>query len=388
MIIKNNKLWLVVVVVLLVLIIFAIGIPLTKQHEEVAQVTIEPVSFTFGTVGDHSTTANAEATFQSAGSSNLDFFLSLGDLSYKNPSTYPESNWCQMVKNNLNIGAGLPIGDAYGEQYPFEIISGNHESDQTHNNGLIDNFVAANCMPNRLTVTQSPHLGINPHPSTGNYAKEYYFDYPQTGTPIARFIMLAPGLHFEYGGTYTFAVGSPRYQWLSDTIDQARASGIKWVIVANHYNYISTGQKTDQTGPGYFNLLINKNVDLVLQGHDHTYQRSKQFSHTASCPELLPAPINMSCIVDDGSDASYVKGLGPVLLIAGNGGHSFYTMAETDAQIPYFSKRMLNSESTSGFTKVTIDMEALNAVFVPATTGGFTDEFAIVDPSADAADNP
>ncbi len=63
-------------------------------------------------------------------------------------------------------------------------------------------------------------------------------------------------------------------------------------------------------------------------------------------------------------------------------------MAETDAQIPYFSKRMLNSESTSGFTKVTIDMEALNAVFVPATTGGFTDEFAIVDPSADAADNP
>lgn len=377
MTIKNKKLWWIPVVMLLVLAVVAVGVYIAKQQRI---ESIEPVKFTFGTVGDHSTTTSAEAAFQAAGSSNLDFFLSLGDLSYKNPSTYPETNWCQMVKNNLNIGAGLPIGDKFGEYFPFEIISGNHESDQSQNNGLIDNFVDADCLPNRIAVTQSPNIGINPNPATGNYAKEYYFDYPQTGAPLARFIMLAPGLNFEYGGTYTFAVGSPHYQWLSDTIDQARISGIKWIIVANHYNYISTGQKIDQTGgPDYFNLLISKKVDLILQGHDHTYQRSKQFSHTTDCPELLPAPINTSCIVDDGNDASYTKDLGPVLLIAGNGGHSFYTMPETDAQIPYFSKRMLNSESTSGFTKVTVDTETLKAVFVPATSGGFTDEFAIVD---------
>ncbi len=374
---KNTRAVVTVSLLVLACTLFASAGTWVGTRQKPAQANVTTTTFTFGTVGDHARGTSTSNVFRAAGASQLDFFLSLGDLSYSDPLNYSEMQWCQFVKDNFNLGATKPLGDVYGETYPFEIISGNHESDFTQNDGLIDNFVAPGCLPNRLPITTSPNLGTNPS-ATGNYAKEYFFDYPST-TPLARFILVDPGINFYHGGTYDFSAGTPRYNWLSNAIDEARANGIKWVIVANHYNYISAGIKNNQTGgTDYFNLLLEKKVDLILQGHDHNYQRSKQFAHSAACPSLTTAAANLGCVVDDGSDNAYEKGKGPILIINGAGGNGLYTLDPNDTHVPYFASLMGGGVNpTHGFSKITINNTSLVAEFVPAYTGSFTDNFVI-----------
>lgn len=334
-------------------------------------------AFTFGTVGDHGSGSATSASFRGAGAANLNFFLSLGDLSYSDPALLSENQWCQFVKDNLNAGAGYGTGNSYGESYPVEIISGNHESDLTQNNGLIDNFVAPGCLPNRMgQAAMSPNLGTNPHPTTGNYAKEYYFDYPSS-SPLARFIMASPGQNFLYGGTYSYVTGNARYQWLSGAIDGARAAGIRWVIVANHKNYISTGNKANELGPDYFNLLVSKKVDLILEGHDHTYQRSKQLGFRTGCTSITTGTADVDCIVDDGSDNTYTKAAGSVLLITGNGGKGFYSTSSGDGEAPYFAHVMSDAEQSSGYTKISVTATDLTAQFMRTGGNSFADTFTV-----------
>ena len=344
-------------------------------------LTVNPTTFSFGMAGDHGINSNGTAVLKAIGASGTDFFISAGDLSYQEPSNYSEAKWCQFVKDNLNAGAGKPAGDSYGETYPFQIIAGGHENGIDNPHGLIDTFVAPGCLPNRLPIVESPHLGTDPSP-TGNYAKEYYFDYPSNG-PIARFIMASPQMNFRHGGLYNYSAGSPRYQWLSDAIDQARANGIKWVIVANHENYISAGVKNDEIGSDFFNLLIAKKVDLIMQGHEHTYERSKQLAHSAACPTIsASAGTNSACIVDDGADNLYTKGSGPVLTINGSGGVGHYTTNPTDPQAGYFTKIMGNTtgetgDRTYGFSKFSVSESAITGSFVRAAGGNYSDSFTI-----------
>src|SRR5207247_10621403 len=49
-------------------------------------------------------------------------------------------------------------------------------------------------------------------------------------------------------------------------------------VVAMHKVCISVGVMTCEIGQGLLDFLIQKRVDLVIQGHDHDYQRTKQLS--------------------------------------------------------------------------------------------------------------
>jgi hypothetical protein len=84
---------------------------------------------------------------------------------------------------------------------------------------------------------------------TGTYGKEYYYDYPASN-PLARIIMIAPGLTFTNGGAYNYSVGSPHYNWTASAIDGARAAGIPWVIVGMHKVCLSTGSSACWDGMG------------------------------------------------------------------------------------------------------------------------------------------
>jgi hypothetical protein len=66
------------------------------------------------------------------------------------------------------------------------------------------------------------------------------------------------------------------------------------------------------------NLLIDKKADLVLTGHDHTYQRTHQLGAGTSCPNLVPNSFSMACIC--GPDASMEQGAGTVFVTVGTGG--------------------------------------------------------------------
>ncbi len=303
-------------------------------------------SFTFSAVGDIGTTTNSTAVLKAA-PANGEFLLMLGDLSYQAP---PETAWCNYVKTH--IGTLRTV-----------IVSGNHESVSTHANGLIDNFIAANCLPNTLSTT-------------GVYGKEYYFDYP-AAQPLARIIAVSPELPFENpSSVYSSKKGTAHYLWATNAIDQARAAGIKWIIIATHRPCITVGVKTCEMGTDFFNMLIEKKVDLVLMGHDHSYQRSKQLALSPACTAVVPNVFNASCVVDDGADNLYGKGKGPIFLVNGMGGRAAYAGSTTDPEVPYMASFM-GASITWGLTKVTVTADKIDVSLVRTSGGTYADSFTI-----------
>src|SRR6266516_151762 len=214
-------------------------------------------SFSFTAGGDIGGNSNSTTSLDLIAQSGSQFDLALGDLSYSERT--PESAWCSYVQSHV------------GSSFPFELLSGNHDDGGDINNGLIDNFTQ--CLPDRLGAV-------------GTYGKEYYFDY-RASSPIARFLMISPGLNFTDGGPYDYIAGTTRYNWVANTIDSARAAGIKWIIVGMHKVCISMGEMACEIGNDLYNLLVSKKVDLILQGHDHDYQRSKQLAlNSTTCPAI------------------------------------------------------------------------------------------------------
>jgi hypothetical protein len=323
----------------------------SPPSETVSVTTPEaPTSVVFVASGDHGANARTDASLAALDASGVSFYLALGDMDYE--QTVSDEAWCDYVK------AGLP---SLGPAFPFQLVAGNHE-EQGGSGGYIINHAA--CLPDRLNSTLSP---------TSQYAAEYYFDSPP-GAPLVRVIMIAPDLLIE-NVAYDYRVGTPHYSWLSGAIDDARASGIPWVVVGMHKVCITAGRKGCEIGADLMNLLIEKKVDLVLQGHDHNYQRSKQLSLTPStCPAVPIGAYDPDCVVDDGVDGVYPKGAGTLFVIGGTFGMGLYELNPSDPEAPYFAG---SDATTSGFTKYTVTADRIEARFVNSL-GAFTDAFTIL----------
>src|SRR5207344_1146145 len=98
--------------------------------------------------------------------------------------------------------------------------------------------------------------------------------FPQTA-PLVRVILASPTLKYE-DGTWSYQQGDAHYQWLSNAIDSGRAAGAKWIIVSAHKPCWTIGEHTCPINTDFYNLMLSKRVDLVLNGHEHAYMRSNQ----------------------------------------------------------------------------------------------------------------
>jgi hypothetical protein len=311
-------------------------------------VSADGAPFQFAAAGDHNQSTTTNSSLRRLAASGVNFYLALGDLSYT--SVGEESDWCNIVKSYV------------GASFPFELVSGFHDDGREsppNDGGLIDSY--ANCLPDMMG-------------STGVYGKEYYFDYPPSN-PLARIIMVSPALNFTNGGYYSYSVGSSHYNWLSSAIDGARASGIPWVIVGMHKPCISAGSYTTcAVGKDLMNLLFQKKVDLVLQAHDHNYQRSKQL--TCALVEQFSSP----CVANDGSSGIYAKGRGTIFVITGTFGQIFYPINFTNPNVAYFSSLASNNTSGMGHGFVHISVAASELKAQTDFSGSFFDSFTIVKP--------
>lgn len=307
--------------------------------------TVGTVHFTAS--GDIAARTQSAAVLSQIDSLNSDLHLALGDLSYG--ATGAEQTWCDFV--TARVGAG----------FPFELIAGNHESNGL--NGNINDFSA--CLPNQL-----PGL-------VGTYGRQFFVDVPQNA-PLVRFIGISPNLAFP-DSTWSYAAGSPRYQWTAAAIDAARSANIPWVVVGMHKPCISLGQYGCDVGADIVNLMLQKRVDLVLNGHEHLYQRSKQLATRAGCAALVPATYNAACVAD--ADSVLAKGAGTVITTVGTGGVELRDVSMSDPEAGYFAAASgLNMNPTWGNLDVSATANQLTARFVPATGGSFTDEFTITAP--------
>jgi hypothetical protein len=297
----------------------------------------------FTAAGDFSSSSAATSVLNAIDSADSDLTLALGDLSC---STGPEQTWCDFVTSK--VGAG----------YPFELISGNHESNGE--NGNINDFSA--CLPNQLP-------GV-----VGTYGRQYYVDVP-ADNPIVRFILISPGLQFP-DSTWSYAAGTPRYNWTAQAIDGARSASIPWVVVGMHKPCISVGIYTCDPGADIFNLLLSKKVDLILSGHQHGYMRTNQLALGTGCSTLVPGTFDSDCVSD--SDDTFVQGRGSVVGVVGTGGINQRDVNSADSEAAYFDTTAgLNSNQTWGALDVTATDTSLQASFLRASGGNLADSFSI-----------
>ena len=279
--------------------------------------------------------------------------LALGDLKYEDKAT--ESDWCSYVKGIV------------GATFPFEIVSGNHESLDVAN-GTIENFAA--CLPNRIAGMK------------GTYGKEYFLDFPQTA-PLVRVIQASPALTFT-DGRWAYKAGDKHYQWLSSAIDSGRAAGAKWIIVTAHIPCWSVGSY-NCPATDFSKLMLSKHVDLVLNGHEHAYMRTHQLaSGVSGCATVPTGSYNAACVRD--RDGSFAAGAGTVFATIGTGGTPLRTVNMGDSEAGYFAAVSgANRNPAQGFLDISVGEDKLSAKFVNTSGGSFTDAFSINRGAATAA---
>jgi 3',5'-cyclic AMP phosphodiesterase CpdA len=300
---------------------------------------------TIAAAGDIGSGKAGNATLEKMARSRPDVYLALGDLSYAGPGS--EAAWCDTVRSKIG-----PIA-------PFEVVAGNHEED-TGQDGHIRNFTT--CLPDRLNAV-------------GEYGRQYYFDLGN----LARVILISPHLTID-GVHYFYGRGNQNLAWLSEAIDSARAAGIRWVVVGMHKNCISVGVYYCDIYQDLFSLLIEKRVDLVLHGHEHTYQRSKQLvAPRAGCDAVVVDSFDPDCVVDNGGGTRHRQGAGTIFVVSGAGGSELYNLNTSDPEAGYFDAVMgANRRARHGFASIALTPSMLGLKFVGSTPGSFSDEFEIV----------
>jgi len=320
-----------------------------------------PVSFTFYFGGD---TGYYSGVYTEAMASHQlvksDFFLNLGDISYNgtsngNPPTGNEVDWCNFIKANVQNRLGNP-------NYPYVMITGNHEDGHATldgtNDGYIDAFIGDRCMPlsafNSQSTAGSGYFNFIGSglctESTTCYGKEGYFDYPASN-PIARIITITVAdtvgnvsstrVNYNYcplsvcsqntsSPSPTERAMDAHWNWLTGVVSAAKNAGL-WIIVAFHKPCLVPDLLEGCEGNGNYNghnpnyqletYLMSHGVDVILTGHAHIHARSKQLTCLGPTEPPSDSKIDItysqSCVANDGSSGVYNRGAGTVQIIEG-----------------------------------------------------------------------
>ena len=113
-----------------------------------------------------------------------------------------------------------------------------------------------------------------------------------------------------------------------------------------HKNCISVGEYYCDVYQDLFTALIEHHVDLVLSGHDHSYQRSKEIATGDGCGEVVVDDFDPDCVADSADTVR--AGAGTVFVVAAAGGAELYDVHRDDPEAEYFAAAM--GRNTPGST--------------------------------------
>ena len=195
--------------------------------------------FRFAHFGDHGMSDYSRATVQRVLERNPDFFLLAGDLSYANGD---QSKWNPYFDLLEPLTASVPMMAA----------PGNHEDED--NGGL--------AYKSRTT-----------HPGAGTY---YSFEYNR--------------VHFQITTAgCLISDGTLAQELLLMELDLAQAAArraagqIDFIVVMQHFTTWTDEDGRSPANPTLValeeHILLRYGVDLLLNGHDHEYQRSVPFAY-------------------------------------------------------------------------------------------------------------
>ena len=246
-------------------------------------------NFNFAAVGDtncNSTTVNIVEDIQAKAP---EIVLGLGDYIYNDDSA---GCWLKIVEPIDNI---------------MKIAIGNHET------GAI------------LTELME-HYGL-----TDQY---YSFDYQN--------------VHFTVMSDYVpDEIGSEQYTFVQNDLAKAAADpNIDWIVVAHHeHPYASTKNEIIHTAikwkKVYHPLFEQYGVDLVLQGHQHNYQRTYPIKYNSDTP--------INPIITDRNTNTYTNPEGQIFVTVGTGGVDLHSLNGNKA--PYI---IITQDKVYGFLNVDV----------------------------------
>jgi predicted MPP superfamily phosphohydrolase len=287
-----------------------------KRYYAYATATATLPDFNFAAAGDWGCNSNTNKTIMSMQSKNPELVLGLGDYSYKKTAVC----WLQMID---------PIDEK------MKIVIGNHESE--------------------------PLSLLNRYMSHFNLTKQYYsFDYQNV-----HFIAMSTEL--------PWTKSSAQYKFVKDDLLKASIDpNTEWIVVYFHkqmYTIPSDNFPYPTLRSTYHPLFEQYGVDLVLQAHNHNYQRTYPIKFNNTGPRHpIETSINTSTYTDPDGQIFATVGTGGVYL------HPFTDKKETEKDYyvtQYLGYGILNIDITN-------NGRTLTGKFYANNNGRIIDQFTII----------
>ncbi|HEX2231626.1 MAG TPA: hypothetical protein VHG34_05485, partial [Nitrososphaeraceae archaeon] len=118
--------------------------------------------------------------------------------------------------------------------------------------------------------------------------------------------------------------GSEQYTFVQNDLAKAAADpNIDWIVIVHHdQQYASTANnllsRANKWKEAYHPLFDQYDVDLVLQAHQHNYQRTYPIKYNSDRP--------VNPIITDRNTDTYTNPEGPIYLTVGTGGASLHNL--------------------------------------------------------------
>lgn len=308
------------VLIFIVLISFLLGYLIEDISAEYSNETGRPEfqKFNFVAAGDFGCGKNANRTVYSMLAKNPELVIGLGDLSYQKTADC----WFDMV-SPLDTDGRLKIAIGDNEMYPAKFVA---------------------------------------------YMKHFKMD--------------SPFYSFNYGNVHFLSLataknkiipyneGSKQYEFVKDDLQRASQNeSINWIVVylfRTFYSSNTTHPGLDELQDTYHPLFDRYGVDIVLQAHNHNYQRTYPLKYNET-KTFTP-------IITDRHTSKYIDPKGPIFITVGTGGEDLYNFT---GQAPY----VVTQFQRHGFLNVDIESsqedETLSAAFYENRKMKVEDYFSI-----------
>jgi hypothetical protein len=293
-----------------VILSFIAYVAIIQEHSAYAVVVFP--DFNFGAAGDFGCTPNAISTVNNIVEEGIELNLGLGDYSYQ----YPADCWLDIIQPIFN---------------KTRISMGNNDN-------------------------------ITEYMSVFNLTRQYYsFDVQNV-----HFLVISTELKNESDKL-------DQLNFVRNDLNKTSSNpDIDWIVVYFHRqaytSLIDNGEdRTDKITRDTYHPLFDKyNVDIVLQAHNHNYERSYPLNYNKVNPDN---PIKVS----NETNNYYSDLSGPIFVTVGTGGNGHY---EFDGKKNYIINQ---TDSSYGFLNVDVinNGTKLNAKFL-SNNGIVEDQFTIV----------
>ena len=182
-------------------------------------------------------------------------------------------------------------------------------------------------------------------------------------------------VHFVFlASESNFAQGSAQYKFINEDLKKASENkDIDWIVVTTYgpfYTSPSTHKAEKDLRDIYHPIFEKYNVDLVLQAHNHNYQRTYPISYNSVGDSSKPF------VTTNQNTTGYNNHTdGTVFALVGTGGESFYPLS---GQAPYVANQF---EGKFGFLDIGISNgnphTKLTGTFYDNKGHAILDQFAI-----------